>query len=202
MVNNTPLVEPKVNKTLKEIRRNFGFSQEELAHRIGVSLSTLSRWERQKTKEPVLSAISRKTNRRLQYVKALASPALLEQVQSSPAYTSLHYSNDLMLVECSHKYAQDYPGVPWLIGFPVRNLLLGKSKQHYWENFEQLTKALEIPGASAIWVTEDITTPAFVMRGKAMQAMVVEPGLLLVEGQDTTAQDLPTRLEVTFPAEK
>jgi transcriptional regulator with XRE-family HTH domain len=34
---------------VKEVRRQLGFSQEELAHELGVSFATINRWENGKT---------------------------------------------------------------------------------------------------------------------------------------------------------
>ena len=36
-------------ETVKEVRQQLGFSQEELAHELGVSFSTINRWENSKT---------------------------------------------------------------------------------------------------------------------------------------------------------
>jgi putative transcriptional regulator len=36
-------------KTVKEVRRQLGLSQEELAHELGVSFSTINRWENSRT---------------------------------------------------------------------------------------------------------------------------------------------------------
>lgn len=36
-------------ETVKEVRRQLGFSQEELAHALGVSFATVNRWENGKT---------------------------------------------------------------------------------------------------------------------------------------------------------
>ena len=36
-------------ETVKEVRRQLGLSQEELAHELGVSFSTINRWENGKT---------------------------------------------------------------------------------------------------------------------------------------------------------
>lgn len=39
----------KFQEIVKEVRRQLGFSQEELAHALGVSFSTINRWENGKT---------------------------------------------------------------------------------------------------------------------------------------------------------
>ncbi len=36
-------------ETVKEVRRQLGLSQEELAHELDVSFSTINRWENRKT---------------------------------------------------------------------------------------------------------------------------------------------------------
>lgn len=187
-----------MNKSLRTIREDLGWSQADLAHRIGVSLSTLSRWERGRTKEPLISAVVRKTNRRLHYLLAMSGDSLIKQVEESPTYTSLHHGDDMMLVACSKKYMQDYPGLSMLIGFPIANILLGKAKRHYNENLELMQKALCSPGSTAAWVTEDISTAGFMLRGKTMHIMVVGPKLVLSEGRDTMPEDLPPRLEIAL----
>ena len=58
--------------SLTEIRQSFGFSQEELAQKMGKDVSTISRWERGKTKEPLLSPLVHATNRKYQYIKHLS----------------------------------------------------------------------------------------------------------------------------------
>jgi transcriptional regulator with XRE-family HTH domain len=37
----------ELQRKLKELRKKRGWSQEDLAHEVGVSLSTIQRWERQ-----------------------------------------------------------------------------------------------------------------------------------------------------------
>lgn len=39
----------KISGLLKEVRRQRGLSQEELAYKLGISFSTINRWENQKT---------------------------------------------------------------------------------------------------------------------------------------------------------
>lgn len=43
-------------ENIKEIRTKLGWSQEELAHEVGVSLSTVQRWEQSGTKPSRLAA--------------------------------------------------------------------------------------------------------------------------------------------------
>ncbi|MCP4683568.1 MAG: helix-turn-helix transcriptional regulator [Desulfobacterales bacterium] len=40
----------KFPKLVKEMRRQLGLSQEDLAHKLGVSFATINRWENGKTK--------------------------------------------------------------------------------------------------------------------------------------------------------
>jgi len=42
----------KLRERLKELRKKRGWSQEDLAHEVGVSLSTIQRWERQGVSRP------------------------------------------------------------------------------------------------------------------------------------------------------
>jgi putative transcriptional regulator len=39
----------KFPKLIKEVRKQLGFSQEDLAHKLGVSFSTINRWENKKS---------------------------------------------------------------------------------------------------------------------------------------------------------
>ena len=41
---------PDISPLVKEVRRQLGLSQEELAHQLGVSFATINRWENGKTK--------------------------------------------------------------------------------------------------------------------------------------------------------
>jgi len=41
-----------LEEKLKELRKRRGWSQEDLAHEVGVSLSTIQRWERKVTNRP------------------------------------------------------------------------------------------------------------------------------------------------------
>ncbi|MES9905550.1 MAG: helix-turn-helix transcriptional regulator [Sedimenticola sp.] len=44
--------------TVKEVRRQLGLSQEELAHALGVSFATVNRWENSKTVPSKLAQVS------------------------------------------------------------------------------------------------------------------------------------------------
>jgi putative transcriptional regulator len=45
-------------ETLKEVRRQLGLSQEELAHALGVSFATVNRWENGKTVPSKLAQVT------------------------------------------------------------------------------------------------------------------------------------------------
>jgi putative transcriptional regulator len=45
-------------QTVKEVRRQLGLSQEELAHAVGVSFATVNRWENGKTAPSKLAQVS------------------------------------------------------------------------------------------------------------------------------------------------
>ena len=47
--------ENKFSELVKEVRKQLGISQEELAHKLGVSFSTINRWENCKTKPSKLA---------------------------------------------------------------------------------------------------------------------------------------------------
>lgn len=44
-----------IPKTVKEVRRQLGLSQEDLAHALGVSFATVNRWENGKTEPSKLA---------------------------------------------------------------------------------------------------------------------------------------------------
>jgi DNA-binding transcriptional regulator YiaG len=44
-----PPEQTNLRKTIKEVREQLGLSQEELAHALGVSFSSINRWENGKT---------------------------------------------------------------------------------------------------------------------------------------------------------
>lgn len=47
----------KFLKIVKEVRRQLGISQEELAHKLGISFATINRWENGKTTPSKLARI-------------------------------------------------------------------------------------------------------------------------------------------------
>jgi putative transcriptional regulator len=52
------LKQPEVSALVRELRRRLGLTQEEMAHRVGVSFCTLNRWENQRV-APTFLALQR-----------------------------------------------------------------------------------------------------------------------------------------------
>lgn len=123
---------------LSEIRSSFGCTQEELAGSLGVSVSTISRWERRKTAEPMIAGISRKTNRRLSYLRELVSRDILYSIEESGGVAALFHGKDLMLVAVSSFAMMKYPMLKAVIGFPVAPFLMGETRRLFHSNEGQI----------------------------------------------------------------
>lgn len=184
--------------SLRQIREDFGWTQQDLAHRIGVSLSTLIRWEKRRTKEPFISAVTRKTNRRLHYLLAMVDPDVIRRVEEADSYMTLHHGEDLLAVACSKKYIAHYPALAMVLGFPTAPLIMGTARRQYFDNMDTIRKGLRLPGSAGYWVTEDAGVPSVMGRGKAMTLQVIAPSLVLVDGRDTVPADMPSRIEFTI----
>ena len=135
---------------LSTIRANFGFSQEQLAEKMGKDVSTISRWERGKTREPLLAPLVNVTNRKYQYVKHMLSSDVVEHVTSSPDISALFYGHDLMIVAIGKEALRRYPLLRATYGFSVVSYFKGEARQVYEENLENMRRAFDTPGSSAI----------------------------------------------------
>ncbi|MEN0040516.1 MAG: helix-turn-helix transcriptional regulator [Pseudomonadota bacterium] len=140
----------QIDYSLAQIRRSFGFSQEELADRMGRTVSTLSRWERSKTKEPLLSPLVHTANRAYQYVKHMIDPELLRHVESDNGLSGLYYGNEFMIISYSKGNLKRFPLLRATYGFKGAGYLKGAGKRLYDENMDNLNRALATPGSLAV----------------------------------------------------
>lgn len=153
-------------ETLAEIRKSFGFSQEELAEKMNKDVSTISRWERGKTREPFLSPLVNVANRKYQYVKHMMNPDIAEYVRNNDEMCGLYYGDEYMIMALSKGTLNRYPLLRAAYGFNGSSYFKGEGKRLYEENFHHLKRALSTPGSfaycevpqdSGIVVTEALT---------------------------------------------
>ena len=151
---------------LATIRKSFGFSQEQLAEKMNKDVSTISRWERGKTKEPFLSPVINVANRKYQYVKHMMNPDIAEYVQSNDEMCGLYYGVEYMIMALSKGTLKRYPLLRAAYGFNGASYFKGEGKRLHLENKENLKRALSTPGShaycevprnSGIVVTEPLT---------------------------------------------
>ena len=139
--------------SLNEIRQSFGFSQEELAEKLGKDVSTISRWERGKTKPPILSPYVRAANREYQYIRHMIDPALLEHVENDEGLSGLYYGNEFLIICYSKGNLRRFPLLRATYGFTGASYLKGEGKRLYEENMDNLNRALVTPGSLAVSYT-------------------------------------------------
>lgn len=139
--------------SLTEIRQSFGFSQEELAQKMGKDVSTISRWERGKTKEPLLSPLVHATNRKYQYIKHMIDPELFAHVENDEGLSGLYYGNEYFIICYSKGNLRRFPLLRATYGFTGASYLKGEGKRLYDENMDNLNRALLTPGSLAVSYT-------------------------------------------------
>ena len=142
-----------MNYSLTEIRKSFGFSQEELAEKMGKGVSTIGRWERGKTKAPFFSPLVQTANRPYQYIKHMIDPELLTHVQNDEGLSGLYYGNEFFIICYSKGNLRRYPLLRASYGFIGASYLKGEGKRLYDENMDNLNKALMTPGSLAVFRT-------------------------------------------------
>jgi transcriptional regulator with XRE-family HTH domain len=136
---------------LREMRRNFGWSQEQLAETLGVDVTTISRWERNKTR-PALAqgprigkllrhVAARSGTRALLYGNAMIPDALLTEVKYSPSFRSLLYGKTGIFIQVSDYYRQRSMLPSIIIGFPLLDLMTSPGREHYLENVDRMFEA-------------------------------------------------------------
>lgn len=136
--------------SLSQIRASFGFSQEQLAEKMQKDVSTISRWERGKTREPLLAPLVNVTNRKYQYVKHMMDPNLQDSVVNSSSITGLFYGSAFMIMAMSKGTLNRYPLLRAAYGFQAASYFRSEGKRLYNENIDNLNKALSLPGSSAV----------------------------------------------------
>lgn len=134
---------------LSEIRTSFGFSQEELAAKLGKDVSTISRWERGKTREPLLSPIVHSANRKYQYVKTMMDQEISDYVYSSEKISGLFYSENFMIMTVSKWTLKRYPLLRAAYGFSATSYFRGDAKRLFNEKSKEVKRAFQTPGSSA-----------------------------------------------------
>lgn len=135
--------------SLKNIRRSFGWTQEDLADALKVSVSSLSKWERGRTKQPLIASATRVTNRRLRYLQAMIPEETKDYVNSSPREKGLLHGEDLFVVCVSEGLAKHSPIIRSLIGMSCLPFLKADVKQQLLQNRLEVQEAFRRPGSIA-----------------------------------------------------
>jgi DNA-binding XRE family transcriptional regulator len=133
---------------LRDMRRSFGWSQERLAEMLGVDVTTISRWERNKTKPALASGprigrilkhvAMRSGTRALLYGHAMIPEPLLMEVKISPTYRSLHYGKSGIFIQVSDYYRQRSYLPAIIIGFPLLDLMTNPGREFYLKNVDMM----------------------------------------------------------------
>lgn len=133
---------------LRDMRRSFGWSQERLAEALGVDVTTVSRWERNKTKPALATGprigrllkhvAARSGTRALLYGHAMIPDALLTEVKVSPSYRALLYGKSGVFIQVSDYYRQRSLLPSIIIGFPLLDLMTGQGREFYLRNVDMM----------------------------------------------------------------
>ena len=134
---------------LSEIRHSFGFSQEQLAEKMGKDVSTISRWERGVTREPILAPLVNVANRKYQYVKHMMNVDVAEAVKKSNQLCGLYYGKQCMIMVLSNGNLKKYPLLRSAYGFNGASYFKGEANRLFVKNQENLKRALNTPGSYA-----------------------------------------------------
>lgn len=133
---------------LRSMRLSFGWSQERLADALGVDVSTISRWENNKTKPALATGprigkllrhlAARSGTRALLYGHAMVPEALLNEVKVSPSFRSLLYGKSGIFIQISDYYRQRslLPGI--IIGFPLLDLMSEPGRGFYLKHVDMM----------------------------------------------------------------
>lgn len=133
---------------LREMRQSFGWSQEKLADALGVDVSTISRWERNRTKPglthgPRIGRLfrhlaARSGTRALLYGHAMLPEALVTEVKISPSFRSLLYGKSGIFIEVSDYYRQRSFLPAIIIGFPLLDLMTEPGRSFYLKHVDMM----------------------------------------------------------------
>lgn len=133
---------------LRSMRHSFGWSQERLAEVLGVDVTTISRWENNKTKPALASGprigkllrhvAARSGTRALLYGHAMIPEALLTEVKVSPTFRALLYGKSGIFIQISDYYRQRslLPGI--IIGFPLLDLMSEPGRSFYLRHVDMM----------------------------------------------------------------
>lgn len=139
-----------MSNNLAEIRKSFGFSQEQLAERMNKDVSTISRWERGKTREPIISPLIQTANRKYQYIRHMVDPELMAHVHADDGFSGLYYGSEMMIICVSKGKLRKYPFLRATYGFEAASYFKGEGKRLLEENIELHNRALLTPGSTAL----------------------------------------------------
>lgn len=133
---------------LRDMRRNFGWSQERLAEALGVDVTTVSRWERNKTKPALANGprigrllkhvAVRSGTRALLYGHAMIPDGLLTEVKVSPTFRSLLYGKSGVFIQVSDYYRQRSLLPSIIIGFPLLDLMTNPGREFYLRHVDMM----------------------------------------------------------------
>jgi DNA-binding XRE family transcriptional regulator len=130
------------------MRLSFGWSQERLAEVLGVDVTTISRWENNKTKPALASGprigrllrhvAARSGTRALLYGHAMIPEALITEVKVSPSFRALLYGKSGIFIQISDYYRQRslLPGI--IIGFPLLDLMSEPGRGFYLKHVDMM----------------------------------------------------------------
>lgn len=136
---------------LKAIRTTFQWSQEELADELGISVSTLSRWERSKGSFGNMAVSRRHPNRALSYLRAMVEPDLIADIEEADSLRGLFYGDNYILVALSQGMARRYPLARAAVGFPAMRFNRGPVRKWIDANITDIQRIARTPGSGAIW---------------------------------------------------
>ena len=172
--------------SLAEIRKSFGWTQEDIADHLNVAVSTVSRWERSKTKQPQIAGVSRLTNRRLSYLLAMVDNEFILDVEGSEGFDAIFHGKDLFFVAASKKGMSKKPVLRQIIGFPIVPLLVGEGKRVFNENVELFIKAVEECNCSLWWwapVQNRLSTMGLMNQGLELVANFMPGSVIHMQGR-------------------
>ena len=127
-------------KDLRALRTSFGWSQESLAEQLGVDVTTVSRWERGKTREPITGTIieaigrnvfSGRSTRLAAYAETVIPAGLKFAVDEHPGLRFLFLSDELVMIRASREAVRAYPLMHTVMGVPFEKFMAERYKREY-----------------------------------------------------------------------
>jgi|LNFM01.1.fsa_nt_gb transcriptional regulator with XRE-family HTH domain len=133
---------------LREMRLSFEWSQERLAEALEVDVSTISRWERNKTKPALASGprigrllkhvAARTGTRALVYGNAMIPESLLTEVKYSPTFRALLYGKTGIFLQASDYYRKRSMLPSIIVGFPLLDLMTSPGRDYYLQHVDMM----------------------------------------------------------------